>query len=78
MASSIELKNMLTERQVETTIRDSAIDLLVDKGFDAKMGARSLQRVIDKEIKPIHSSNLSRDPKDGGKLNTILLKKNLF
>ena len=29
---------------------DLAIDYLVDKGFDAKMGAR-LQRVIDKEIK---------------------------
>ena len=66
----VELKNMLTERQVETTISDSAIDLLVDKGFDAKMGARPLQRVIDKEIKtPLSKQLLFGDLKDGGKLN---------
>ena len=49
-SSLLELKNMLTEKGVTTTVSDSAIDLLVDKGFDAKMGARS-QRVIDRELK---------------------------
>ena len=74
IVGSVELKNMLTERQVETTIRDSAIDLLVDKGFDAKMGARSLQRVIDKEIKS-HYQATPRDPKDGGKLNIYIVEE---
>jgi len=47
----VELKNMLVDKNVTVTITDEAIDYLVDKGFDRKMGARPLQRVIDKEIK---------------------------
>ena len=66
----LELKNMLTEKGVTTTVSDSAIDLLVDKGFDAKMGARPLQRVIDREIKtPLSKKLLFGDLKDGGTLN---------
>ena len=47
----LELKNMLVDKDIKVTIDDTAIDYLVEKGFDAKMGARPLQRVIDKEIK---------------------------
>tara|TARA_B100001559_G_scaffold236730_1_gene199736 strand:+ start:600 stop:2858 length:2259 start_codon:yes stop_codon:yes gene_type:complete len=66
----LELKNMLTEKGVTTTVSDSAIDLLVDKGFDAKMGARPLQRVIDRDIKtPLSKKLLFGDLKDGGTLN---------
>jgi ATP-dependent Clp protease ATP-binding subunit ClpA len=66
----VELKNMLTEKGVTTTVSDDAIDLLVDKGFDAKMGARPLQRVIDKDIKtPLSKKLLFGDLKDGGTLN---------
>ena len=61
---------MLTEKGVTTTVSDGAIDLLVDKGFDAKMGARPLQRVIDKDIKtPLSKKLLFGDLKDGGTLN---------
>ena len=67
--SLLELKNMLTEKGVTTTVSDSAIDLLVDKGFDAKMGARPLQRVIDRDIKtPLSKKLLFGDLKDGGTL----------
>jgi len=39
----------------------------VDKGFDPKMGARPLQRVIDKEIKrPLSRQILFGDLKNGG------------
>jgi len=66
----VELKTMLTEKGVTTTVSDDAIDLLVDKGFDAKMGARPLQRVIDKDIKtPLSKKLLFGDLKDGGTLN---------
>tara|TARA_B100000575_G_scaffold42586_1_gene30044 strand:+ start:3193 stop:5433 length:2241 start_codon:yes stop_codon:yes gene_type:complete len=66
----LELKNMLVEKNVDVTIDDQAIDYLVDKGFDAKMGARPLQRVIDKEIKTdLSKMVLFGDLKKGGKLH---------
>ena len=72
----LELKNMLTEKGVTTTVSDSAIDLLVDKGFDAKMGARPLQRVIDRDIKtPLSKKLLFGDLKDGGTLNIDINEK---
>ncbi len=66
----LELKNMLVEKNVDVTIDDQAIDYLVDKGFDAKMGARPLQRVIDKEIKTdLSKMVLFGALKKGGKLH---------
>ena len=47
----VELKNMVTDKDIAITITDDTLDYLVDKGFDPKMGARPLQRVIDKDIK---------------------------
>ena len=66
----VDLKTMLTEKNVVTTISDEAIDYLVDKGFDPKMGARPLQRVIDNDIKtPLSKVLLFGDLKNGGKLH---------
>jgi ATP-dependent Clp protease ATP-binding subunit ClpA len=46
---------------------DEALDYLVDKGFDSKMGARPLQRLIDKEIKqPLSRLMLFGSLKSGG------------
>jgi len=65
----VELKNMVKEKQVNITITDEALDALVDKGFDSKMGARPLQRVIDKEIKrPLSRELLFGNLKNGGNL----------
>lgn len=47
----LELKNQVADKNINITLSDNAIDWLVDKGFDRKMGARPLQRVIDKDIK---------------------------
>ena len=47
----VELRNMLTEKNVKCEISDNALDHLVDNGFDSKMGARPMQRYIDKNIK---------------------------
>ena len=61
------LKNMIKDKQVEFTITNEAIDYLVEKGFDKKMGARPLQRVIDKEIKkPLSKELLFGSLKQGG------------
>ncbi len=63
----VELRNMLTERNVKCEITDSALDHLVDNGFDSKMGARPMQRYIDKNIKrPLSKMLLFGELKDGG------------
>ena len=66
----VELKDMVKEKGIDITITDEALDHLVDKGFDPKMGARPLQRVIDKDIKrPLSKLILFGDLKQGGKVN---------
>ena len=65
----VELKNMVKDKGVVINITDEALDYLVDKGFDPKMGARPLQRVIDKEIKrPLSKELLFGKLKTGGTL----------
>ena len=65
----VELKDMVKDKDVKINITDETLDYLVEKGFDPKMGARPLQRVIDKEIKrPLARMLLFGDLKDGGKL----------
>jgi len=62
-----ELREQVKNKNVKITITDEALDYLVDKGFDPKMGARPLQRVIDAEIKrPLSRALLFGDLKNGG------------
>jgi ATP-dependent Clp protease ATP-binding subunit ClpA len=66
----VEIKDLVSEKNIKITISNEAIDWLIEKGFDAKMGARPLQRVIDKEIKrPMSRMMLFGDLKRGGILN---------
>jgi len=46
-----ELREQVREKAIRIKINKEAIDWLIEKGFDSKMGARPLQRVIDKDIK---------------------------
>jgi ATP-dependent Clp protease ATP-binding subunit ClpA len=65
----VELKSMVKDKDIAIEVTNDALDALVDKGFDRKMGARPLQRVIDKEIKrPLSRQILFGDLKDGGSL----------
>jgi ATP-dependent Clp protease ATP-binding subunit ClpA len=65
----VELKDMVKERNVQINVTDEALDALVDQGFDPKMGARPLQRVIDKEIKrPLSRELLFGNLKNGGQV----------
>ena len=74
----VQLKEMLKDKEVDISITDEAIDVLVDKGFNQKMGARPLQRVIDKEIKrPLSKLLLFGSLKTGGKVK-INVKDNEF
>jgi len=74
----VELKAQVKDKKVDITISDEALDYLVEKGFNKKMGARPLQRVIDKEIKrPLSRQLLFGKLKDGGKCKIDLVKKEL-
>ena len=74
----VELKDMVKDKNVEISVTDETLDYLVEKGFDPKMGARPLQRVIDKEIKrPLARALLFGDLKDGGKLTIDLVDKEI-
>lgn len=72
----LELKNMVTDKNITIEVSDEALDYLVDKGFDPKNGARPLQRVIDREIKrPLSRQMLFGDLKNGGRV-TIDFREN--
>jgi len=75
----VELKEQIKEKAIRIKISDDAIDWLIEKGFDAKMGARPLQRVIDKEIKrPLAKLMLFGDLKNGGALSIVVENDNLL
>ena len=66
----LELKNQVKDKKIDIAISNEALDFLVDKGFDPVMGARPLQRVIDKDIKrPLSKLMLFGELRNGGKLN---------
>jgi ATP-dependent Clp protease ATP-binding subunit ClpA len=65
-----ELRKQVKDKGINVTVSNEALDYLVDKGFDPKMGARPLQRVIDKEIKrPLSRMMLFGELKNGGTVN---------
>lgn len=65
-----EMRDQVKDKAIRIKIDKDAIAWLIEKGFDAKMGARPLQRVIDKEIKrDLAKMMLFGDLKSGGWLN---------
>jgi ATP-dependent Clp protease ATP-binding subunit ClpA len=64
-----ELKLQIKDKNIKVKIDSDAVDWLIEKGFDSKMGARPLARTIDKEIKrPLAKMMLFGDLKNGGVL----------
>ena len=73
-----ELREQVKEKGIRIKANKDAIEWLIDKGFDAKMGARPLQRVIDKEIKrDLAKMMLFGDLKSGGWLTITTDNNNL-
>ena len=64
-----ELNDQLKDKEVQVKLSKEAIDYLLDKGFDEKMGARPLSRVIDNDIKTPISRKLIFE--DTAKTSTI-------
>jgi len=74
-----ELRAQVKEKGVKIKINKEAIEYLIDKGFDPKMGARPLQRVIDKDIKrSLAKMMLFGALKNGGTANITLDKDQLM
>ena len=63
----LELNTMTIEKDVEVNATDDAVEYLVKKGFDSKLGARPLARIIDEEIKkPLSKMILFGELTEGG------------
>ena len=72
------LRKQVESKGITITIDDDALDWLVDNGYDPKMGARPLQRVIDREIKkPLSKAMLFGKLNNGGKCKIILEEQGL-
>ncbi len=71
-----DMRTQVKDKGIKIKITNEAMSWLIDKGFDDKMGARPLQRVIDKEIKrDLARMMLFGDLKGGGWL-TISVEDN--
>jgi len=69
----LALRNQVKDKTIDIAIDDEALDYLIEKGYDEKMGARPLQRVIDKEIKrPLSKEMLFGKLKFGGKCKIVI------
>jgi len=64
-----ELNDQLKEKNIEVTATKEAINWLADRGYDRKMGARPLSRLIDNKIKsPLSRRVLFGDLIGGGRI----------
>ena len=62
-----ELQNLIKDKNINITVSDAGMELLIDKGFDPKMGARPLSRIIDQSIKkPLSREMLFGKLRNGG------------
>ena len=74
----LELNTMTIEKDVEVNATDEAIEFLMTRGFDSKLGARPLQRVIDDEIKkPLSKMMLFGELTAGGMVEVGMSGKKL-
>ena len=73
-----EVREQVKEKGVRIKINKEATDWLIEQGFDSKMGARPLQRVIDKEIKrDLAKMMLFGELKNGGWLTITVVDNKL-
>lgn len=73
-----QLNELSSKKRVNVVVDSAAKDWLIDKGFDPKMGARPLARVIAEHIKkPLSREMLFGKLKDGGAVTVKLLDEKL-
>lgn len=68
----VQLEAQLEEKKVSLNVDDSARELLAEKGFDVKMGARPMARVIQEYIKkPLADEILFGRLANGGEVHVL-------
>ncbi len=73
----LELESLLLEKRVDIEVDEDAREWLAKKGYDSKMGARPMTRLIQNEIKkPLSEEILFGKLEHGGKVHVKLKKKN--
>jgi ATP-dependent Clp protease ATP-binding subunit ClpA len=73
-----ELNSQLKDKGIEIVADSEALRWIADKGYDSKMGARPLSRLIDTEIKsPLSRRVLFGDLVDGGRINISIVDNKL-
>jgi ATP-dependent Clp protease ATP-binding subunit ClpA len=73
-----ELNTQLKDKGIEIVLNATAAKWLAEKGYDRKMGARPLARLIDNKIKsPLSRRVLFGDLVDGGRVNVDIVEDDL-
>jgi ATP-dependent Clp protease ATP-binding subunit ClpA len=73
-----ELNTQLKDKGIDIVLSSTAAKWLADKGYDRKMGARPLARLIDNKIKsPLSRRVLFGDLVDGGRVNVDIIDDDL-
>jgi ATP-dependent Clp protease ATP-binding subunit ClpA len=73
-----ELNTQLKDKGIEITAGKETVRWLAKKGYNKKMGARPLARIIDNKIKsPLSRRVLFGDLKDGGKVTVTIENEDL-
>jgi len=73
-----ELNTQVKEKNIEIVATTEAVDWMATKGYDKKMGARPLARLIDNKIKsPLSRRILFGDLKDGGVITISIVDNDL-
>jgi ATP-dependent Clp protease ATP-binding subunit ClpA len=73
----VELNEQLNDKEVQVELSQDAVEYLLDKGFDEKMGARPLARVIDNDIKTPLGRKLLFDDHNKGKVSIDIINDKL-
>lgn len=67
-----ELKDSLLNKNIRLNLAESVIDMLADKGYDSKMGARPLSRKIDELIRVPLSKKILFDRLENCTINAVM------
>jgi len=67
-----ELKATLAERNINLTLSEAVVDMLAEKGYDNKMGARPLSRKIDELIRVPLSKRILFDRLENCNLHAVM------
>ena len=72
-----ELKDSLMNKNIRLNLTEAVVDMLADKGYDSKMGARPLGRKIDELIRVPLSKRILFDRLENCSISAIVVKDSI-